>query len=252
MDWYAQNAKYHNKMTKKAKERKDTPVFSGVLNYFPDAIREVAKVSFNGNEQHNPGSELHWDRSKSGDEKDALTRHLLDAGTRDDDGMLHSAKVAWRALAMLQKELESIEHEQWQNAMISQSQIEDRMYPTREEELELELYGVQRGPCSSHAKQQEEDECDGELGSHPLCCTDYCPCKEDNITNASDLEGSVDADLLEIQREERMRIIGQNGNDGLHYDNEVNTSLSAYPESNWTEDRTFNIMDAKVTIDGGI
>ena len=54
-------------------------------------------------------------------------------------------------------------------------------------------------------------------------------------------------DLLE----ERMRVIGQNGNDGLHYD-EVKTSLSDYPESNWTEDTTFNIKDAKITIDGGI
>jgi hypothetical protein len=27
-----------------AEERKKTPVYSGVLNYFPDAILEVAKV----------------------------------------------------------------------------------------------------------------------------------------------------------------------------------------------------------------
>ena len=90
-----------------AQARKETPVFSGVLNYFPDAIREVAQCSFVGNEQHNPGSPLHWDRSKSGDEKDALTRHLLDAGTMDTDGIRHSAKVAWRALANLQKEIEN-------------------------------------------------------------------------------------------------------------------------------------------------
>ena len=96
-------------MTKEAKKRKETPVFSGVLNYFPDAIREVAKVSFVGNEQHNPGKELFWDRSKSGDELDALTRHLIDAGTIDTDGVRHSAKVAWRALANLQKEIEKEE-----------------------------------------------------------------------------------------------------------------------------------------------
>ena len=87
--------------------RKETPVFSGVLNYFPDAIREVSQCSFVGNEQHNPGKPLHWDRSKSGDEKDALTRHLLEAGTIDTDGIRHSAKVAWRALANLQKEIEN-------------------------------------------------------------------------------------------------------------------------------------------------
>lgn len=89
-----------------AQERKNTPVFSGVLMYFPDAIREVARVSFIGAQQHNPDKPLHWDRSKSGDELDALTRHLLEAGTIDTDGVRHSAKVAWRALANLQKELE--------------------------------------------------------------------------------------------------------------------------------------------------
>ena len=86
--------------------RKGTPVFSGVLNYFPDAIRAVSQCSFAGNEQHNPGKPLHWDRAKSGDELDALTRHLLEAGTVDTDGIRHSTKVAWRALANLQKELE--------------------------------------------------------------------------------------------------------------------------------------------------
>lgn len=89
-----------------AKQRKQTPVYSGVLKYFPDAIMEVAKVSYIGNEQHHKGSPLHWDRSKSTDELDALTRHLIEAGKIDTDGMRHSAKVAWRALANLQKELE--------------------------------------------------------------------------------------------------------------------------------------------------
>jgi len=89
-----------------AQQRKDTPIFSGVLNYFPDAIREVAICSRIGNEQHNAGKPLHWDRSKSGDELDALTRHLMEAGTMDTDGVRHSTKVAWRALANLQKEIE--------------------------------------------------------------------------------------------------------------------------------------------------
>jgi hypothetical protein len=50
---------------------------------------------------------MHWDRSKSGDELDALARHLIDAGTVDTDGIRHSTKVAWRALANLQKEIEA-------------------------------------------------------------------------------------------------------------------------------------------------
>lgn len=91
----------------KHKERKDMPIFSGVLKYFPLALLEVSKVSKAGNDQHNPGKPLHWDKSKSTDEPDALLRHLIDSGTFDDDGIRHSAKVAWRALALLQRELEN-------------------------------------------------------------------------------------------------------------------------------------------------
>jgi hypothetical protein len=93
-----------------AKERKDTPIFSGVLKYFPNALAEVARVSKAGNDQHNPGQPLHWDRSKSGDEYDALTRHLIDRAAGDEldtDGQRHMAKVAWRALAALEKEIEA-------------------------------------------------------------------------------------------------------------------------------------------------
>jgi hypothetical protein len=88
-------------------ERKQRPVYSGVLRYFPDALMEVAYASWVGNEQHNPGTELHWDRAKSTDEADALIRHLLEAGTVDSDGVRHTAKAAWRALALLQKEIEA-------------------------------------------------------------------------------------------------------------------------------------------------
>ena len=87
-------------------ERKATPVYSGVMKYFPLALQEIARCSAAGNEQHNPGTPLHWDRAKSGDELDALARHLLDAGTKDDDDIWHDTKVAWRALANLEKLLE--------------------------------------------------------------------------------------------------------------------------------------------------
>lgn len=91
----------------KAAERKAIPLFSGCMAYFPRALAAVAECSRIGNEQHNPGAPLHWDRSKSGDEADALARHLLEHGTIDSDGIRHSAKVAWRALALLEKELEA-------------------------------------------------------------------------------------------------------------------------------------------------
>ena len=91
----------------KAQDRKATPVFMGVLKYFPNALKEVAKCSKAGNDQHPPDKPLHWDMAKSKDELDALTRHLIDHGVDpiDDDGVLHLAKVAWRALAALERHL---------------------------------------------------------------------------------------------------------------------------------------------------
>lgn len=90
-----------------AQERKSAPIYSGVLKYFPDAIVAVAQLSKKGNDQHNPGKPLHWAREKSSDHHDCLLRHAMEAGTIDTDGVRHSAKVAWRALAALQLELEA-------------------------------------------------------------------------------------------------------------------------------------------------
>jgi len=89
------------------KERKAIPLASALLDYFPDALCAVARVSAAATEQHHPGQPHHWDRTKSTDEADTLFRHFLDRGTLDTDGQRHSAKVAWRALALLQKEIEA-------------------------------------------------------------------------------------------------------------------------------------------------
>jgi len=91
-----------------AKERKNLPVARGVIDYFPLALLAVAHVSKIGNDQHNPGEPLHWARSKSTDHADCIVRHLIDRGKFDIDGLRHTAKLAWRALALLQEELESI------------------------------------------------------------------------------------------------------------------------------------------------
>lgn len=92
-----------------AADRKAIPLVSGVLDYFPAALAAVAALSKKGNDQHNPGQPMHWAREKSTDHADCIGRHLLDRGTIDTDGVRHSAKVAWRALAMLQIELEAQE-----------------------------------------------------------------------------------------------------------------------------------------------
>lgn len=90
-----------------AEARKELPICTGCLDYFPLALAEVARLSKAGNDQHNPGEPLHWAREKSQDHADALVRHLIERGMLDVDGQRHSAKVAWRALALLQKELEN-------------------------------------------------------------------------------------------------------------------------------------------------
>jgi hypothetical protein len=89
-----------------AVERKKLPIATGVLDYFPDALVEVAKASIAGNEQFLKGQPLHWDRSKSSDESDALIRHFLERDKVDTDGVLHAGKMAWRALAYCQKLIE--------------------------------------------------------------------------------------------------------------------------------------------------
>jgi hypothetical protein len=90
-----------------ASERKKIPIATGVLDYFPAALAEIAKISYRGNEQHNPGEPLHWARNKSTDQDDTIIRHFLERGKLDSDGMRHSAKLAWRVLALLQLELEA-------------------------------------------------------------------------------------------------------------------------------------------------
>jgi hypothetical protein len=80
-----------------AAERKRIPIYSGCIAYFPLALAAVARLSMKGNDQHNPGKPLQWDRSKSGDELDAMMRHVIDG---DWDA------VAWRALANCQKQEE--------------------------------------------------------------------------------------------------------------------------------------------------
>lgn len=92
------------------KERKDLPICTGVLDYFPLALAEVSRVSFVGNQQHNPGEPLHWAKEKSQDDEDAHIRHWMERYEIDGDGVYHAAKAAWRNLAFLQKLIEAKQH----------------------------------------------------------------------------------------------------------------------------------------------
>lgn len=104
--WVAEEPTQKSHLPTDALARKNAPIARGVLDYFPLAIAAVAELSRVGNEQHNPGQPMHWARGKSTDHADCIARHLIDRGTVDTDGQRHSTKTAWRALALLQEELE--------------------------------------------------------------------------------------------------------------------------------------------------
>ena len=106
--------------------RKEVPLASGLLAYFPAALAGVAHVSFLGNAKHNPGQPLHHARGKSTDHPDSVMRHLgdvqdLEAAIQrtagydeandcpcyEDDKiaalLLEASQLAWRALALSQE-----------------------------------------------------------------------------------------------------------------------------------------------------
>ena len=161
-------------LTKDAGERKERPIARGVLDYFPDALAEVAHVSFVANEQHNPGEPMHWAKEKSTDEADALVRHLLERGTMDTDGLRHSAKVAWRALALLQREIDAEQEAQpgpdfWQRVSVP-GQV------ARREAQEFTLGEEKIDPRRLEAQH------DAETLDHCVAgCIPGCPGEEDDI-----------------------------------------------------------------------
>lgn len=94
--------------------RKELPILSGCLKYFPAALAGVARISKQGNDKHNPGEPLHHARGKSQDHGDCILRHLMDtedllaAKNRgqsiEDQRILDEAsQMAWRALAYVQE-----------------------------------------------------------------------------------------------------------------------------------------------------
>ena len=92
-----------------SEQRKAQPITRGCLDYFPDALLAVAELSLLANQKHNPGEPLHWSKDKSSDHADCLVRHLIARGTWDYDlarPVRHSTEVAWRALALLQIEID--------------------------------------------------------------------------------------------------------------------------------------------------
>lgn len=100
--------------------RKEFPMGTGFVDYFAAAMAEVAHVSWIGNQKHNPGQPLHHARGKSMDHDDCVVRHFSErggwdrfewtdqAGVKQVRWVLHSAYLAWRAMATLQQECEDL------------------------------------------------------------------------------------------------------------------------------------------------
>lgn len=89
--------------------RKSIPIWTFLIEYFPDAFLAVVDVAVKGNRQHNPGQPIHWDREKSVDQMNTAIRHMWDhslGSTRDVDGCYHLAKAIWRLSAELQLTIE--------------------------------------------------------------------------------------------------------------------------------------------------
>lgn len=89
-----------------AEKRNEYPIAEGCIDYFPNAIAEVSRLSYLATKQHHPDKPMHWDRTKSANHRDKILKHLIDCGHVDTDDVLHDVKVAWRALAQAQETLE--------------------------------------------------------------------------------------------------------------------------------------------------
>ncbi len=84
-----------------------TPLFQGLLDYFPRACLAVADVSARGAEKY---AWKGWESVPDGINryKDAHARHIVNEsidGDYDPDGFLHAAQIAWNALAVLELKL---------------------------------------------------------------------------------------------------------------------------------------------------
>lgn len=104
------DAKGFRGLTTDAAERKRLQLWTFLMNYFPDAFLAVLDVSIKGNDQHNPGQDLHWAREKSKDQMNTAFRHMWDYGRgvrKDTDGCYHLAKAIWRLSAELQLNIEA-------------------------------------------------------------------------------------------------------------------------------------------------
>lgn len=98
-----------------SKERKNYPMLTGCLNYFPAALAGISNISQKGNDKHNPDQPLHHARNKSLDHGNCILRHLTDtedllaafrrgnADVTSEMILTEANQLAWRVLAYSQQ-----------------------------------------------------------------------------------------------------------------------------------------------------
>lgn len=91
-----------------------SPVFRGLLDYFPRACLAIAQVSEAGAKKY---SWKGWEKVDDGVNRfsDALVRHIVNEsieGEYDPEGFLHKAQQAWNACAALELFLRQKESKQ--------------------------------------------------------------------------------------------------------------------------------------------
>jgi hypothetical protein len=101
--------------------RKEIPVYTGFVAYFPAAIAGAAAHSKRGNDKHNPGEPLHHARRKSTDHEDCVARHMMDIGDMEIAMKRAGSWTAAEAIALL-NEADALV---WRAAALSQ-----RLYET--------------------------------------------------------------------------------------------------------------------------
>ena len=155
------------------KARKDIPLFDGTIGYFPLAFREMARVSMDGNAQHNPGEPLHWAREKSTDQQNTAFRHWVDHsvgvlydGTSRHDGkpIYHLAKTFWRIGAMLQLLIEKTEATEYHAMMqMLHSGPESSVLPEGQQSSPASVIGSQSSPSPASEPARRSLVCEGPL-----------------------------------------------------------------------------------------
>lgn len=95
-----------------------SPVWQGVIQYFPRALLAIGDVSRYGATKYELSySDINWSRVPDGYSRysDALSRHVvgefIDGPIDPESGLPHPAMAAWNALARLELYLKKIEHE---------------------------------------------------------------------------------------------------------------------------------------------